>query len=178
MVGITVGSYVFDGPTTSVKETYAAVGGKETRVIVLTGLLRGATDQAELDAGLDAFMAAASADSPVYVSLRLGRRILARRVDFSRELSRRSFTGHFVLTLEADGAYEESELVNQTSWSIVLSGATVGVTNSGNAVTYPVVTLEALGTIIAPQLSDGLRTLAYDGLIEAGSTLVFDGELG
>ena len=177
-MAISIGSYVLDDRTTTVRETYEAVGGKETRLIQITGLLRGVADQGMLVAALDGLLEAASAVSPVYVSLRQGRRLLARREEFSREVHGRHLTGQFALALRADGPGEESDVEHVLPWSIAASGSTVSVTNGGTASTLPVIALEMLGDNYGVQLSDGVRALTYDGLIKAGAMLVVDGPSG
>lgn len=177
-MAISVGAYTFDAGTTVVREAFEAVGGKQTRAIQITGVLRGLADLAALNAALDDVLNAASEETPVYVSLREGRRLLARREGFSREVNARAPAGQFTLDLRAEAALEESDTVHTVAWSTAVSGAEIAVSNAGNAAAPVVVTLNALGTILEPRMSDGTRSLRYGGAVEAGSALVMDGGAG
>lgn len=174
-MAIAVGGYMFDARTTVVRESYEEVGGRQTRAIRITGLLRGASDEGTLIDALDGITKAVSAESPVPVSLRPGRQILARREAFSREVNGRTLTGQFVLDLRAETAWEESEVLHAAEWVIGMSGATIDLDNAGNEVAWPVIALTAEDILITPGITDGARTLVYDGNVENGSTLVFDG---
>ena len=174
-MSISVGSYTFNTRTTVVREQYELVGGKQTRAIRITGLLRGAADEAALIAALDGITEAVSAASPVAVSLRPGRRMLARREGFSREVNGQTLTGQFVLDLRAETAWEESAALHEDVWNIGLSGATFDVNHAGNAMVDPAIALAAEDLLILPSVSDGTRTLTYEGTVSTGSTLLIDG---
>jgi hypothetical protein len=174
-VAITVGSLTLDEKTTSIEEHFEAVGGKETRLIRIAGLLPGAADQEVLEASLDEILRTVSEEEPVDVSLRSGRRLQAHREEFVREINQARLTGRFALTLRAEEPYEVSDVLHQVPWSIVPSESSVSVSNTGNLTSAPVVSLTALGTIIAPRISDGPRSLSYDGVIESGGVLIVDG---
>lgn len=176
-MAISVGGQVFDVATTVAREVYEMVGGKQTRAIRITGLVRGGSSLAELIETLDSIAQFASETVPAEVSLREGRRLFARREGFSRELSPRSRVGCFVLDLRADDAWEESEDLHESPWDIGFSGATVDLSNSGNAAAMPVVTLTAESDLELPTLSDGTRGLSYEGTVPGGATLVFDAAL-
>jgi hypothetical protein len=175
-MSISVGGYVFNSRTSVVREQYEVVGGKQTRAIRITGLLRGAVDEAALIDALDDLTAAVSTDESVAVSLRPGRQIFARREGFAREVNGQTLTGQFVLDLRAETAWEESEILHEAAWIIGLSGATLDVENAGNAMARPIISLTAEDVLIAPGISDGVRTLVYEGNVDHGSTLVVDAE--
>jgi hypothetical protein len=176
-MAISVGDQVFDATSTVAREEYEMVGGKQTRAIRITGLVRGTPDLAELIETLDSIARSASEVVPAEVSLREGRRLFARREGFSRELSARSRVGCFVLDLRADDAWEESEALHESPWDIGFSGATIELSNSGNVAAMPVVTLTAESDLELPTLSDGTRSLTYEGTAPGGATLVFDAAL-
>ncbi len=176
-MAISVGGQVFDAATTVAREAYEVVGGKQTRAIRITGLVRGSSSLAELIETLDSIARSASETVPAEVSLREGRRLFARREGFSRELSLRSRVGCFVLDLRADDAWEESAVLHESSWEIGFSGATVDLSNSGNVAAMPVVSLTAESDLEQPTLGDGTRFLTYDGTVSGGATLVFDAGL-
>ena len=176
-MAISVGSQVFDTATTVAREAYEVVGGKQTRAIRITGLVRGGSDLAELIETLDSIAQTASETVPAEVSLREGRRLFARREAFSRELSHRARVGCFVLDLRADDSWEESEALHESPWEIGFSGATVDLSNSGNAAAMPVVSLTAESDLELPTLGDGTRVLTYEGTVPGGATLVFDAAL-
>ncbi|MBX3176697.1 MAG: phage tail family protein [Candidatus Hydrogenedentes bacterium] len=173
-MSISVGGYVFNPRTTVVREQYEVVGGKQTRAIRITGLLRGAADEASLIAALDAVTEAVSMDAPVLVSLRPGRQIAARREGLVREINGRALTGQFVVDLRAESAWEESEAIETLPWVIGQSGEVLGVSNTGNAPTDPVITLAADDFLITPGVGDGTRMIVYEGEVAGGSTLVID----
>ena len=173
-MAISVGGHVFDGATTVVQEAYEIVGGSQTRAIRITGLVRGAGNLTALIEVLDTIAKAASEIVPTVVSIRAGRRLFARREKVSREVNARALIGQFVLDLRAEDAWEESEALKESEWSIALSGATRDVTNDGNADAMPVVTLTAENVLHTPALSDGVRTLTYEGTVPNGAILVID----
>jgi hypothetical protein len=173
-VSISVGGYVFNPRTTVVREQYEVVGGKQTRAIRITGLLRGAADEASLIAALDAVTEAVSKEAPVLVSLRPGRQIAARREGFVREINGRTLTGQFIVDLRAESAWEESEAIETLPWSIGQSGEALEVYNTGNAPTDPVITLTADDFLITPGVSDGARAIVYEGEVSSGSVLIID----
>lgn len=175
-MSIRVGGYTFNTRTTVVREQYEMVGGKQTRAIRITGLLRGAADEAALIAALDGITLAVSAEAPVEVSLRPGRRMFARREGFAREVNGRTLTGQFVLDLRAETAWEESTAHHESEWAIGASEAELDVENLGNAPAAPVIALTAEAFLVTPGLSDGTRTMVYEGEVDSGATLVFDTE--
>ncbi len=175
---IRIGTLALDEGHTVVREAYEQVGGRNTRLITITGMIRGVADRATLEAALDEVMKAASADGPVYLSVRSGRRLLVRREGFTRELNGAQRTGAYTVVLRAEEAWEEAETATTVGWSIDTSGATVTLENRGTLSTSPVLTLDTLGAVVAPELSDGVRTLTYAGEIDGGATLIVDGTAG
>lgn len=175
-MSIRVGDYVFNPRTTVVREQYEMVGGKQTRAIRITGLLRGAADEASLIDALDGITLAVSAEGTVLVSLRPGRQLPARREAFVREVNGQTLTGQFTLDLRAETAWEDSETLHEVDWLIAMSGAEKDLENAGNAVTMPIIQINAEDTLVTPGITDGTRSLTYEGSVEAGSTLLFDGD--
>lgn len=176
-MSINVGGYQLDTAYTAVREEYEMVGGRQTRAIQITGLLRGTGNLTALVDALDGIAQAVSETVPTEIALRAGRRLFARRERFVRELSSHALVGHFVLELRADDAWEESAIEKEFEWEIGLSGATLDVTNDGNADAMPVITLEAESLLVTPAVSDGTRTLVYEGNVPNGATLVIDSGL-
>ncbi len=175
-MSITVGAYTFDTRTTVVHEAYEEVGGRQTRAIRITGLLRGAPDEAALIDTLDNITKAVFENAPVMVSIRPCRRFQARREAFSRELNGRTITGQFTLDLRAETAWEESTTLHESEWIIGMSGDELDLENSGNDNACPIITLTAEDFLITPAISDGTRTLTYEGNVASGETLIIDGE--
>lgn len=173
-MAISVGGYVFNARTTVVREQYETLGGKQTRAIRITGLLRGAADEAALISALDGVTLAVSQEAPVAVSLRPGRQMLARRESFQREVNGRTLTGQFVLDLRAEQAWEESSELHEVAWNPASSGPDIDVANGGNAPAAPLITLTAASFLITPGVTDGVRSLIYEGEVDSGSSLVFD----
>jgi hypothetical protein len=174
-VPIALGSVTFDEAHTRVRERQEEVGGRDARRIEIAGLVADATSPAAIEARLDAILEAASADVPVALSVRPGRRLWVRRVHFRRELRPESLAGAFDLTLEAEDPFEESEQETAVAWNIATSGAQAPFEPGGTALTRPVLSLTAIGTGVNPAFSDGERQIRYLGAVEDGQTLVFDG---
>lgn len=176
-MAITLGAYTFDSRATAVRETQAETGGRDAREIRLTGLISGTAG--ELEAALDAIVSAAGdGDVETALSLRTGRRLVVRRVGFTREIARDERTASFVLDLEARDPYESSESVHSYTWDVTDSGNTLEVVSIGNVYARPVITLVADGDVVAPAFGDGERTFAYDGIVPDGESLVLNGETG
>lgn len=171
---ISVGGYVFDSSSNVVREAYEIVGGRQTRAIRLTGLVRDSANLAALLESLDTIARVASESVPTVVSLRPGRRLFARRESFAREINDRALIGQFVLDLRADEAWEESETLKESAWEIGFSGAALNLVNDGNAMAMPRVTLTAEDMLVTPAVGDGTRTLVYEGTVPGGATLVMD----
>lgn len=176
-MSIDVGGYQLDNAYTAVREEYEVVGGRQTRAIQITGLLRGTGNLAGLIEALDGIAQAVSETVPTEIVLRAGRRLFARRERFAREVGSRALVGHFVLELRADDAWEESAVEKEFEWEIGLSGATLDLTNDGNAEAMPAIGLEAEGVLVTPAVGDGTRTLTYEGTVPNGATLIIDSVL-
>ena len=176
-MSISVGGYVFNTRTTVVREQYEQVGGKQTRAIRVTGLLRGAADEAGLIAALDGVTLAVSADAPVAVSLRPGRRMLARREGFVREVNGAHAYGTVCAgPARRNGVGGVGDAARGAVDHRAVGRRPLDVVNQGNANAAPVIALTAEDVLITPAVSDGVRTLTYGGNVDSGSTLVFDGE--
>lgn len=175
---IRMGALTLDERHTVVREEYEQEGGRNTRLVTITGMVRGKPNVAAVEAALDGLMDAVSADVPVYISLRPGRRVRVRREGFSREVHGGQRTGAYTINLRAEEGWEESETVTTVGWTIDASGATIALENGGTLPTFPLVSLDALGSIEGLALSDGTRTLSYEGEVEAGATLIVDGVAG
>ncbi|MBN2310876.1 MAG: hypothetical protein JXR94_18015 [Candidatus Hydrogenedentes bacterium] len=178
-MAIALGSVTFDEAYTTVREKQEEVGGRDERLIELSGLIHGESTLAGIEARLDAIVDAASAaDYGAALCLRPGRRLWVRRESFAREIRRDAQVGAFTLTLRARDRFEESIEPTEIAWAIAASGATTAVCSAGNADAAPVLALEADGDLVNPAFSDGARTIAYAGVVADGSTLEFDGEAG
>lgn len=175
-MAIQIGACVLPEGGTVVREEYEVAGGRRTRVIRITGLLR--NPAGGLGTAFDEVALAVSEDMPVAVSLRAGRRLFARRESLARELNERSGTGQFTLQLRAEDNWEESETVREASWPIALSGADIELDNAGTMPVRPAITLEAEDDLVNPVVSDGVRALTYHGTVPNGATLEIDGGAG
>jgi hypothetical protein len=175
-VGITLGEVIFNEAYTTVREKFAEIGGRDARIIVISGVIFGESALQDIETLLDAVAAAASEDGCVAaLSLRTGRRLMVRRTAFSREAGRDSLVGAFVLELAADDPLEESSALTSVNWTITESGATRLVTSSGTAETPTTITFVASGGVVNPSFSDGSRTARYEGTVADGQTLILDG---
>jgi len=173
-VAISLGSVTFDEAGTTVRENYEEVGGRDVRRIEIAGIIQ-AHGVADIEAALDAILNVASKeDYSAELRLRPGRRLYVRRAKFMREVCRSGDTGSFVLGLEARDPFEESVVINYSSWIIAASGATIALKTAGNASAMPIVSILASGDLIDPSLSDGSRTLTFFGTVLAGEILTVD----
>ncbi len=174
-MAITLGGVTFDPRATHVREQLEEVGGRDERRIILSGVVSGLPTRAEIEARLDAIVQAASADDwSAALQLRPGRRLRVRRDAYTREVDASGRTGSFELKLGARDPFEESTDAVTVAWAIDGDGATCALDTDGNASARPVVTLTAVTDLVYPGLDDGARRIVYDGIVPAGSVLVFD----
>ena len=172
---ITLGSLAFEEPHTTVLEKHEEVGGRNQRVITLSGVITGESTVTAIESKLDGILDEASVeDFSVELSLRPGRRLFVRRNKFERDVSRDSLVGTFTLELGAKSPFEESTSETAVNWPVTASGATKAATAGGTVYSIPTITLVASGSIVNPSFSDGTRTISYSGTVADGETLVFD----
>ncbi len=175
-MAITLNGIVLDEGKTTVRERFEEVGGRDARQVEISGVITGEHSAGDIESRLDAILDAASLeDYSAELSVRAGRRLLVRRVKFSREISRAALVGTFVLTLEARDSFEEACEAQSILWEIAGPGETRAIASGGNVFALPVITVTASGNVATPSFSDGTRTIAYAGALSAGQTLVFDG---
>lgn len=171
---ITLNTLTFDESHTTVTERFEEVGGRDARRIEIAGVIVGEHAPEDVEAKLDAVIAAASSSESVSLSIRPGRLLLVRRVKFQRDVSPQTLTGAFTLVLEADDPVEESIVSSEMPWSIAGSGSTISIFTAGNTDALPAITLTAIGDIVNASISDGSRMINYLGTVRNGSTLTFD----
>lgn len=173
-MAIMLGNIALDEAYTAVQERFEEVGGRDARIVRLTGLIVGAHTLDDIEARLDAVLDAASQeDYAAALIIRPGRRLFVRRTEFTREVSRATLTGSFVLQLEARNPFEESVALRIEPWAIETSGASLHLSAAGNASAQPVITVTALEDLVHPALADGERAIVYEGLVPAGAELLF-----
>lgn len=178
-MAIELNGVFFDPQHTAVEEKLEEVGGRNARSVVIRGLIVGASAIAEIESVLDAILEAASVDDyNAPLSLRESRRLWVRREAFTREIDGARLVGSFNLKLAARVPFEESETLHSEPWTIAESGAEIVLSSAGNLFAQPVVTLVPADTLVRPALTDGSRTMVYDGTVAAGRTLVFDAPNG
>lgn len=178
-MAITLGEVTFDEGHTTVREKHEEVGGRDARTVKISGVIMGEHSVADVEARLDAILAAASdVACETELCLRGGRRLLVRREEFTREIARDSLVGSFVLELAADNPFEEASSPSSENWSVSESGDTKVVSSSGTAPAPAKITLVAAGSVVDPAFSDGTRSIDYSGTVANGETLVFDGPNG
>lgn len=175
-MALVLGSYAFDESRTSVVEEHTEIGGQDARTICIKGVLAGTGVLSDLEDLLDAILGEAS-EAGAALSIRSGRQLFVRRVGFTREISRDALVASFELNLEAESPFEEAVAEASLVWAISSSGATQPVGTSGNVYALPKLTLVASGSVVAPSVGDGTRTIAYSGMVADGETLIFDSAL-
>jgi hypothetical protein len=174
-VAITLNTLTFDLAHTTVRETHQEVGGRRERAIEIAGLIIGESTSAAIEAKLDAILdAASSEDYSAALSIRSGRELYVRRIEFKREIANDALVGSFTLKLHARDPFEQSVDPTSQNWSINASGEAVAVAAGGNHTSLPTITITATGALIDPTLSDGPRGITYHGTVPVGSVLVFD----
>lgn len=173
---ISLGSHAFPDGTVAAKERYEEVGGRHERRVVLEGIVTGNTIAA-IETELDAIVQLASTTkAETALSLRPGRRLLVRRIRFVREVLAERLAGSFELELTAPNPLEEAETEQEVEWPISASGAAIPLATQGNAPVPLVIGIEAVGAIVNPSFSDGIRQLTYSGEVPDGAVLLIDGE--
>lgn len=173
---IQLGSIALDPRTTGVREQLEEVGGRRERRITLSGIIESFADTDGVEAQLDAILAEASREAfDCPLSIRPGRRLWVRRDQFTREVTLWPVTGSFTLQLHARDPFEESEEESSEFSAFSELPLAIPLEIGGNAPAPLRITLEATAEIAAPSFSDGIRTIAYDGLVLPGHTLIVDG---
>lgn len=172
---ITLGAITLDGGSTTVRERYEEVGGRDARKVTLTGVVTGMPTLDDVIARLDTIMAAASGSEETPLSLRAGRRLLVRRVKCSREVSAQPIAGGYALELEATDPFEEAVQETVVEWPVTASGDTLEVASAGNADAPATITVAAGDALVLPSVGDATRRITYAGAVNVGDTLVFDG---
>ncbi len=176
-MAITLGEVTFDEAHTTVKEEIAEVGGRDERIITVSGLVLDQRSPGALDAALDDIAAACSTvDYTAFLSVRAGRRFRVRRNEFKREVDRNALVGAFTLVVAAGDPREESVDETRVDWEPEASGAAREFMTQGNTDTGVTLTLTAAGDVATPAFSDGTRTITYDGIVPDAGELVIDGE--
>lgn len=179
MVAITLGAVSLDEAQTTVSEKLEELGGRDARTITLSGVIAGAHSVAEIEARLDALLAAVSDEAcETALSVRSGRRLWVRREKLTRDVAPESLLGTFVLTLAAADPFEEAVEASLVAWAVSLSGATIEVSSGGTAPAQVKIAMTAAGMVVNPSFSDGTRCIQYSGLVVNGESLVFDGLAG
>jgi hypothetical protein len=175
-MSITLGNHDFAATLVSTTEQHEETGGRDARVITLTGLLRDLPGLPALEAALDAVLAAASEGQVVPLRLRPGRVLRVRRTGYSREVQRDAGIARFVLKLEAEDPFEYALDPESIAWALDAPDAARDFDVAGNVAAWPRIDLVAAATLLRPGFSDGLNALRYDGSLPAGQTLQFDGD--
>ena len=174
-MAIVLSTVTFDELHTSAREKHEEVGGRDGRNIEISGVIAGEQTVAAVEARLDAILEAASCeDYSAALSLRPGRRLWVRRVQFSRDVSASTRVGSFVLVVETKSPFEESVEAQTTEWAITTQEADLAVSTGGNACALPVLAVVASGTVMNPSFSDGTRSILFSGTVQDGETLVVD----
>ncbi|MFM1920465.1 MAG: hypothetical protein RLZZ303_2099 [Candidatus Hydrogenedentota bacterium] len=177
-MAIMLGGYTFGESVTSAQEAVKERGGRDARVVILHGALEGHATVEALEAELDAIAAAASATELTPLSLRPGRRLLVRRAGFTRQVYRDARTAVFELRLEADDAFEQAEEETVVAGVFMGTQLELEVPADGNTPALPRIAITPSGGATRPRLTAGGRSLLYDGVVPAGTTLVIDASAG
>ena len=164
-----------EGYALAVSESYEETGGRDGREIVLKGMIEDKATVTAIEAALDSLMMAASEGGYVALSLRADRQLQVRRTGFKREVQEDRLLGAFTLHLESKTPFEEAVTETSTVWNISASGATQGLSPSGNATSALKIEAVASGLLINPCFSDGTRLLCFGGQVADGETLILDG---
>ncbi len=173
---ITLNTHTFDPALTTAREDHQELAGQDGRTIRINGILQGLPDTPAIEAALDNILAAASEDEITLLSLRPGRQLRVRRKKFTREVQKEALLGRFELILHAEDPFEEATDLTIWPWSVSNSPATRDITLNSTAPTPILLILQANNTLIEPSITDGTRTIAYDGVLPTGTVLELDGK--
>ncbi|MFA6240989.1 MAG: hypothetical protein WC655_08675 [Candidatus Hydrogenedentales bacterium] len=172
---VTLGPFTFDPAHTAVQERHDEVGGRRERIIEISGLIVGESTADAVEARLDALLDAASAeDYSADLSVRPGRRLWVRRESFTRQIESSARVGSFTLKLKAKSPFEEAVERSVYPWPIADTGEVLYLAPAGNVFALPLVSVTAVGDLVNPAVSDGVRTIEYAGIVRDGVTLAFD----
>ncbi|MCP4640202.1 MAG: hypothetical protein GY851_07210 [bacterium] len=175
---IQMGSITFDPDYTAARESVEEVGGRDARVVEMTGLVVDLPSSADVEARFDAIADAVSVeDYATSLSLRPGRRLWVRRASWQHEIAMKDPAGSFKLRLEARDPLEESEDEASVVWSLTGSTASLALSSTGTVPAPARITLVPDGEMQRPSFGDGERTIRYEGSVPDGATLEFDGPL-
>jgi hypothetical protein len=173
---ILLGSRIFADDVVQVRDKIEEVGGRDERIIELAGVLSVRSGAADLEAELDRVAAAASdEDYGTPLVLRPNRRLWVRRDAFTRERGLDGRTASFRLKLAARDPCEESTALDSVHSQATASGAQFSIAYDGSAPTPLTIHVTAHGPADYPSLEADGRRITYEGRLEDGAVLVFDG---
>lgn len=172
---IRLATLTFDNRFVQAREIHQETGGKDARIIELRGMVHVSESRAAFLAAVDAVLHAASSQgNAVPLSLRPGRRLLVRRLQFERETAEDAATASFRLKLEAEDPFEYSEEEHGAPWHITASGAAIFLEPAGNVDALPAIELIAQDTLRAPAITDNTHALTYPGEVHTGQRFFVD----
>lgn len=173
-----IGSYEFEPGQHAVKIMRQVVYARVRKVIRVDAVLAHHHTLAEARADVEALEGQLALLDRGDAALELvpGRYYDAARRDYSRHLNEDTFTTAVHLELLTADAFERGTVLQSANLTISDSGDGIPVSQAGNTVSRPRLTLSATGVLVGPSLSDGANRIRYEGTLAAGDVLVIDAE--
>ncbi len=175
---VTIGDYSFPERSTAVDIESKFIDGKLKKIVRIDAIVLGSGSASDFSANIEDLEGEVERfdRGEADLSVTSGRYYRGTRLALRRTVDSESKFGAFEILLLTDDRFERSSALHEEEKTITASGDTLTVSQEGNADALPEITLTATGDLVYPTLSDGTRSLTYNGTISAGSVLVIDAD--
>ncbi len=174
----TLGDYTFRSDSTRVLSDLRYVEDRLRRQVEIVGLLSEfathddfAAELSELDTAVEAFC-----NGSATLTLTEGRQLSGSVLRYRKTVDELERSVTFRLIVLSEDRFERSIELHEENLAIDASGDAIVLANAGTADSLPELTLSAIGALINPSVSDGLRTLIYQGTLSPGDALALDSD--
>ena len=173
-----LGSFNFPEKRTFVRSRIREVLSKVRREIDIYSLLIGYGNLENLEQDLEILEGELEKFNrkEVTLSLHPGRYVSGWRRDYQRVIEPRHKAASLHLLILTDDRFERSIEEHQETLILSASGQSIEISQEGNGEAFPRLVLTATGTLIHPAISDGTRTLSFQGQLEPGMSLHLDSD--
>jgi hypothetical protein len=175
---VAIGDYAFPEHSTAVDVQSRFIDGTLKKIIRIDAIVLGSGNAADFLANVEDLEGEVEKfdRGEANLSITPGRYHQGIRLGLQRTLDRESKFAAFEILLLTDDRFERSSELHEEDKTIAASGDTLALSQAGNVYAFPEIALTATGDLVYPVLSDGTRSLAYNGTIPAGSVLVIDAD--
>ncbi len=111
-----------------------------------------------------------------HLSLHEGRYYSGWRRDLQIKVRKENRVASVRAHVLTDDRFERSIEEHVQQVNILQDEVSFDVEQAGNGLAFPSFLITAVGTVVNPQISDGTRTILYEGSFGAGQTLYLDSE--